>query len=340
MPGKVVRINPAPEIALAKRAGRQTDTLLTMGGVLSSNRDSLPPISVFLPDGKTPAWGAQVAVFTPKIWSAILRGKADALGSVSRMDGCYSYDAPSTPPPGSPTEPVMVAWLPGASGAAIVPLPLANRSIILPVPASIRGHLTVDQKPVRELNSSFTVLAAYQGKGKLNSALSVEATADANGDFELAGLTPGDYVVQAARDGIWLSSSQRLTVGSQPLPEMDFDIPAPGTPMLLHFQNSTGEALVEKRVSFMRPAGPLADMLWPQSVRTNANGSLYLNGLEAGIHIFQVESTNLNAKRKTQTGSSGKSKDSPPFKTTFTVAVKALVIGSSSEQKSFVVALP
>ncbi len=53
--------------------------------------------------------------------------------------------------------------------------------------------MTAAVQPVAALTFSFRVVAACRRKGKLNPLLSVEATAQADGTFELRGLTPGTY---------------------------------------------------------------------------------------------------------------------------------------------------
>ena len=63
----------------------------------------------------------------------------------------------------------------------------------LPAPVSVRSRVTAAVQPVAALTFSFRVVAACRRKGKLNPLLSVEATAQADGTFELRGLTPGTY---------------------------------------------------------------------------------------------------------------------------------------------------
>lgn len=280
-------------VGQAPPSARAAETsILTMGGVFHANGANSPPATVYLPDGTTPAWGAQGAVFVPTTWQAVRSARADALGVLSPTSSWYSDQTPADPPPGSPTQPTLVAWLPGANGAAIVPLEDAAKApLILPAAASIRGRITLAGKTVSGVNSSFIVRAAYQGRGKLNALLSVEATAQADGSFELAGLTPGTYRVQAARDGIWLSESRQITVEGG-TSRLDFDIKGAGAPTILRLSDADRQPLAGQTLILMRPPGPLTERLWPESVTTDAKGAVRLEGLEAGAHQLKLKRAN------------------------------------------------
>lgn len=249
---------------------------------------------VFLSDGTTPAWGARAALFIPETPQPAQMARADALGRLSKGDywaGDEYLDNTGRPrpmKPGSPVGPVAVAWLPGASGAVVVPVTdTLPARFVLPPPLSVSGRVTVGGGPVTGLPSSFRILAAYQGCGKLNPLLSVDATAQADGTFTLAGLTPGTYRVQAARDGLWLSETLTLTVtASGALPPLNLDIAPPGVPVLLHLTGKFGDALPGRTVTLDRPAGPLTELLWPPSATADPRGDLRLDGLEAGLHTL------------------------------------------------------
>src|SRR5262249_57392724 len=97
-------------------------------------------------------------------------------------------------------------------------------------------------KGLRGWNNQFRVLAAYEGKGKLDEFLSLDVNAQADGSFELPGLTPGTYQIQAAMDGIWLSRSVRLTIGPAARPEpLTLDIGEPGVTSVLKFVDAQGQ---------------------------------------------------------------------------------------------------
>ncbi len=198
-------------------------------------------------------------------------------------------------PPGSPTGTVLVALLPGSHGAVIAPLeeriPLSKRKLklVLPPARSVRGKVTLGGKPLNARNNQFVVLAGYEGKGKLNGLLSVEVTPQADGSFELAGLTPGVYRVQAAMDGIWLSPSVRLVVGPDINPNpLTLNIGEPGAAPSLELVDTRGKPAVGAVVTVNRPQGPLSDRLWPPRFTADGAGMLHLPPLEAGLHQIQL----------------------------------------------------
>ena len=135
------------------------------------------------------------------------------------------------------------------------------------------------------------MLAACQGKGKLNDALSLHTTAQADGSFVLAGLTPGAYQVQAAMDGIWLSESIALAVGKQPRKPLVLDVAPPGAAALVKLVDGRGEPVRDAEVAIARPAGPLRARLWPKILRSDGAGQLLLEGLEAGTHTLTIKHT-------------------------------------------------
>ncbi len=190
---------------------------------------------------------------------------------------------------GSPEEPVVVAWLPGACGATAAPLRGAAEEpskVVLPPPISARGKVTVGGKAVRGRDNQFRVLAAYEGKGKLDNLLSVDVNAEADGGFELAGLTPGTYQVQAAMDGIWLSHAVRLTVKADAAePEaLTLDIGEPGASSVLELVHRDGKPAPGATARVTRPEGPLTDLLWPAEFTADGAGVVHIPPLEAGSH--------------------------------------------------------
>ncbi|MEO7719723.1 MAG: carboxypeptidase-like regulatory domain-containing protein [Capsulimonas sp.] len=274
-PGKVTQLilEPAPYPPPASPAPSLTEPLWRLDD------------RVFLPDGITPAWGARVAVYTPPAQNAIFAGRTDASGRITDRQEWMSFDTPTPVPPGSPTQPVVVAWLPGSYGASITPYtPGETKSLVLPAPVSIHGRVTAGKKSVKGLPSSFRIMAAYQGRGKLNAPLSFDVTAQADGSFDLAGLTPGMYRIQAARDGIWLSETQTITVGASPLPDLTLDIAPPGVVTIVHVRDAKGKPFIGKSIHVARPAGPLTDLLWPDTFPVDSAGDVRLEGLEAGPH--------------------------------------------------------
>ncbi|MEO7719724.1 MAG: carboxypeptidase-like regulatory domain-containing protein [Capsulimonas sp.] len=246
---------------------------------------------VLLSDGVTPAWGARVALMAPNSWRPLKITRTDAQGRASIPDyNDISPDFPTQSVGDKISRPVLVAWLPGSNGASIVPdTPGKTIAITLPAPAAIHGRVTVAGKSIDGLTSSFTLMASYQGRGEIALLFQVKTTAQSDGTFDLTGLTPGTYKIQAARDGIWLSETKTITVGNGPLPDLNFDIGAPGAAMILHLTDGHGKPLANRKVSVTRPKGPLTDADWPKTLTTDVAGDLHLEGLEAGRQTIHLE---------------------------------------------------
>lgn len=75
---------------------------------------------------------------------------------------------------------------------------------------------------------SIEVLAEWQGEEYLKPYLKVSVTADADGNFQLGGLTSGNYVVQAALDSIWLSAPILVHARPSETSPIELKIPLPG----------------------------------------------------------------------------------------------------------------
>ena len=123
--------------------------------------------------------------------------------------------------------------------------------------------------------------------GLLNAALSIETTADAEGNFILAGLTPGNYHVQAALDDIWMSPVTVIRIGDEMLPPLHIAIPAPGAPVQMRIVCCDGKPDVGRAVKLNR-SGPLSH-LWPEELRSDGAGLIYIPTMESGVHILCVD---------------------------------------------------
>ncbi len=249
--------------------------------------------SVVLPDGTSPAVGAVVAQFYPGVSPAIASGTTDAIGRIY-MQADRFVKARDTRPE-SPNDEVVVALLPGSYGAAIIPLKKGigvdgEMKIVLPSPITVSGKVMLAGKTVAGRVNQFRVRAAYEGKGNLEELLSVEVTPQADGTFELPGLTPGTYRVQAAMDGIWLSRSTRLTVDKETAkrPPPELDIGEPGTASIIQVVDGHGRAVAGVTATLTRPPGPLAERLWPATLTSDGAGVIHVPPLEAGTHTVHV----------------------------------------------------
>ena len=257
---------------------------------------------VYHADGKTPAFAVRLLALGPKSDYALYRAQSDALGRFHTKP--YHFSPKHA---GIPTEQVMLAMLPGQCGATVIPIsatePSEEWSITLPKKISLHGRVTVGGKSTANWNNQFHVLAAYEGRGRLDELLSILISPDMEGSFELAGLTPGRYRVQASMDDIWLSSSVSLVVDADGVRSdpLTLDIGQPGVPSVVRCIDAAGEPVVGIKVELPRPTGPLTRLLWPPTFTSDGAGVINLPPLEVGRHILCVPSLHKPAKQSKHT---------------------------------------
>lgn len=251
---------------------------------------------VLMAGGKTPAYGATLTYFDRDALQPSIRAMTDARGNILTRGLWTSAEALPTPPAESPSAPTLVARLPGETGATIVDLDQIDPqslAITLPKAVSVKGRIAIGGKATTDLHGQIRVLASYQGKGKLNPYLSIWATPQDDGTFELAGLTRGRYLVQATIDDIWLSAAVPLVVdGTNPSP-IDLNVPALGGPVVLRLTDEDGSPLRNQKLKLDRPAGPLTDLFWPADFTTDGNGDAYIPALEAVPQIAHLRETRI-----------------------------------------------
>lgn len=270
--------------------------------------------TVYKADGQTPVYGARISTCTPGQVVARAGTWSDATGkfSIRQTSVRSAYAAGQTDSEGRLSRPAVVAWLPGNYGARVVPLPAlpgAGNSgaennnelkIVLPNPATVRGVVTINGKSTLGRPASLRVLAEFHGREKLSPVLSVQTTANADGSYELRGLTPGDYDLQACVEEVWLSLPQQFSVpeGKESSQIIDLDVPALGAAAQFQFVDGNGKALADQSVRLLAPelSGPLGKSLRTATVRTDHAGVLRLEGLAAGEHELTVESASSNSK--------------------------------------------
>lgn len=260
----------------------EASVMLDMGGVLTHTGGSRLLGTVTLADGRTPALGAAVYVIDPGDHAPSVTGYTDALGRIRERNFSY-YHREGADRPGTPTKRVAAAILPGLAGATVQELPLGavpELKLKLPPPRSLRGTVTIGGKPARDQKGRIRVLARHEGLGNLDGLLSVRTTAAEDGSYELAGLTPGKYTVQAALDDVWLSASRPLEVRDQPFP-MTLAIGEPGPPIDV-------QLTAEADLTIDRPPGPLQEELWPESFRPDGAGVVHVPAVEAGEHVLHI----------------------------------------------------
>jgi len=291
--GKVTAVDlvcpPVPKEQIVDPGGQTNSAMLGMGGITQYLAAGKINGNVLLADGKTPAHGAMVVFYAAEEAAPSSGGMIDAAGHIRPRGIWFNGNIPTLVPRGSPNEAIAVAWLPGTAGAAIVPLPNKPDQplhMVLPPAVAIRGQVTIDGRPATSTSGQVRLMAEYSGKGKLDSLLSVFATAQSDGSFELAGLTPGHYSVQAALDDIWLSTTLSLDITNVSPPPQSLDIPAPGGPARLLLRDTANQPIIGARLTIDRPAGPLTALLWPPDFTTDGNGAAYFPALEAGHHVI------------------------------------------------------
>lgn len=249
--------------------------------------------TVLLSDGRTPAAGAALAYVGANNPSPIVLGYTDARGRISLQAGWYTDYWMDDDEQAGPKQTAIVVWLPGACGATIVPhkvaVPAKKLRIVLPPLRIARGKVTVGGRPIDARNAQLQVLAAHEGQDKLDSLLSLHVSAESDGSFELAGLTPGSYRVQATMDGIWLSATKQLVVAEgKPLEPLSLDVGEPGMGSVIRCMDAAGQRVAKVRATMTRPAGPMAELHWPGSFISDGAGVIHIPPLEVGEHRVQI----------------------------------------------------
>ncbi|MDB5307824.1 MAG: Carboxypeptidase regulatory-like protein [Gemmataceae bacterium] len=276
---------PEPDMVVPKPGSGQG----WQDGVWNAGLDRPAVGRVFLPDGKTPAYAASVVIFRPGGANPVAHGLTDATGRM-HLQGLSVL----SPPAIGLEKPVLVATLPGAHGAAVMPLPLRpdgkELRLVLPPAATVRGTVTVGGKSPLRRAGQVRVLAAYEGKGSLDDFLSARGNPGADGAYELAGLTSGTYRVQAVLDDIWLSAAKLVTVkpGTAGPVELDLDVGEPGLPGVIELVDPAGKPRPGLEVTLHRPPGPLTRALWPDKLQADGAGVVQVPPLEAGKHRITI----------------------------------------------------
>jgi hypothetical protein len=243
---------------------------------------------VFESDSITPALGAQVLFFPPGVATPRLLALADAMGTLQPRGLWYSgssvnqNDAPDTA--------TVVAFLPGACGAVIqasTSAPGSPLHIVLPPANEVTGTITIGGKFPQGRPGILHVFAEWQGKSFLRPYLSLETTADADGHFTMAGLTRGDYIVQASLDNLWLSEPVMLQVRDDKQMHLQLAIPQPGAPLCVKIRDARGNKMSGANL-VVEHSGPLAS-LWPATWTTDGEGQVTIPTLEAGWHTMHIE---------------------------------------------------
>ena len=242
-------------------------------------------------DAKTPAPAARVIIFSPRNWWRSRAGIADAAGrlAISASRGYTPWLVADDAEPGSPEGPAAVVWLPGQTGAAIVPLHFKQDfTAVLPKPLALRGRVTIAGKPLQNATADLRIIAAARGHGRLNTILSRTVSANSDGTFEISDLTPNcRYDVQAAVSGRYLSAPLTLDVKTENPAPVAFDVPAPGARLTVHLKRTDTKGEEQPLAVRVVSSGPWAAEA--SRTRLAVSGSAEFFDLEAGPHRIEVE---------------------------------------------------
>ena len=289
--GQVTRVDLKPgAVELEDDGRRNRSTMLGMGGIATNEgMPRVEPTTVFLPDGKTPAFAAQAYLFEPGHAGPVAIGRTDGSGRLTWRGLWISGNPDNHDKTVEVKKPTLVVSLPGQYGPTTVPVEEGKTSrVVLADSAGVEGRVVLGGRAT-DAGSGVQVFAAHQGRGVLDGVLSHQLSPGLDGRFRFNGLTPGRYLVQAARDGIWLSKSVELRLeANQAPPPIVLEIPAPGEPVALEFVDPQGKPFADRAVTVIRPEGPFAAS-WPPILRTDAAGRIIFRSLEAGSHTAIVE---------------------------------------------------
>lgn len=278
----------APDVPKEGTPARDS-VLIGMTGISRQRGGDGPNGLVQMSGAKSPALAAIALAFDPAVFQPVGAGITDAKGLIRPRAFWLSGGGDERESRSPDEKPFVISWLPGHCGAAIIPLPeTVNQplSIVLPPPVHLRGRVTVAGDGETVDNGTLTVRAQHEGNGKLGDLMSIETSASADGKFELAGLTPGKYRVQAALDGIWLSPSVEFVAGEKALEPVTLTIAEPGGPVLVKL---TGQRQRQpEKLTVNRPEGPLRERLWPKFLTPDGAGVVRIPALEAGKHLVRV----------------------------------------------------
>lgn len=269
-------------------------SLLGVAGLTAFSRDASPlQGKVFLPDGKSPAAAAQLLYFPEDAFQPHFAAMTDGNGVMHARPLPVSGNADDRQH-GTHHPPLVLAYLPGNHGVATITALNRDLSITLPPSRTVTGHITIAGQPLGTKPARLRILAAHQSDSLLHQYLDVETSADADGNFELAGLTPGIYHIQAALDDVWFSPTLSLTAGDAPLAPITLDIPAPSAPLILQITNANGSARAGATLHISRPDGPLTSRYSPTDWPADGNGTLHIPTLESGPHTLTLEGATLS----------------------------------------------
>jgi hypothetical protein len=178
----------------------------------------------------------------------------------------------------------LVATYPGYASARAQSVPAGTTSVTLRLAAGARLRGVV-----RDAQSSAPVVAFNVSILRVRGALdrdtvSSDAFMDARGQYEIAGLPPGDYAAVAAGYGYAPSREQRFSI-SEALDEatIDFELERGGELVGTVIDRTNGAPLPGAQVQLEGQLGADSSIPILSSAITDASGQFELRGLSAGL---------------------------------------------------------
>ena len=245
---------------------------------------------VTLADGTTPAFGARIAYFPPGYPRVTFGAVVDAGGNVRPRAQRFTLsegDEFELPDHG-----LLIAMLPGRTGATILEVEEMPETVDLKLPPAIdvAGQVTIGEAKFNSVPGTTQVYAKAQSNDpRVTAVQSRRAAVRPDGSFVLAGLAPGEYRVQAVLDGIWLSRSVALVVsteGETKVPALTIAQPAGGATVIV--TTVDGQPAPGVQIEILRPDGPARDATWPAAFITDGAGRVHVPALEIGEHVVRL----------------------------------------------------
>ena len=261
-----------------------------MGGV--SEIESAPNRvqgTVFLADGTTPAFAAQALLFVPGQAQAVGEGVTDAAGRLTCRGRWITMDADARVPDGLVTKPTVVGAPTGRGRGDNHRLRVGQADPGGAPCADLSDGICDPRRPAdRRTQCPRPGRRGVPGPGRARRRAGGRGVGAVRRPIVPPGLTPGRYLVQAARDGIWLSSAVELVAeGSKARTRDRPERPRARRAVALEVVDDDGRPLAGEMVRPVRPEGPLRS-LWSAGLRTDADGFVTLWGLEAGRHEILI----------------------------------------------------
>ncbi len=294
--GEVAHVELKPGEPEADRWAARRQTLLSIGGItVKPGEPEVAPLTVFLPDGTTPAFAAQAFLYEPGHEQPEVHGISDGSGRLTWRGIWSSGNVDDHPKTGFVEKPTLVVSLPGRHGATLVTVGeerpgewsshpqsrprVRSRSVASPRTATVRS--SASWPPTRGEGSS--------------TPLGLATTAGPDGRFRLAEAHHRPLPDPGRPRRNLISKAVELQVEPDKVPPpLILEIPAPGESVTLEFVDHAGRPLADESFTLACPPGPFAS-LWPATPPGRRLGRLTLQGLEEGLHSVSISGTTETA---------------------------------------------